>query len=199
MHVINKLVASVVLAAALVAGAAFTAPLANASTIDWTLVGVTFDDGGTAFGTFSTDATTGNVTAFDISTTAGSTLGGALYNSTTSFTANNIFNSNSFFVCYSNCLTSFMELAFVNPLTSPGIDLLVLGNFPSDWLGSFELCGNACAPYRNVITGEAISGATPLPAALPLSRSSRQASARWACLAGAGSGRTLHSQPDQNT
>ena len=50
MHVINKLAGSVAFAIALVAGAAIIAVPANASTIDWTLSGVAFDDTGTASG-----------------------------------------------------------------------------------------------------------------------------------------------------
>ncbi len=60
----------------------FALPLPSfASTIVWTLDGVTFEDGGTASGTFATDSTTGAVTSFNIVTTFGTTLEGTTYNS----------------------------------------------------------------------------------------------------------------------
>jgi hypothetical protein len=49
---------------------------ANAVTLNWTLSGVKFDDGGAASGTFSTDSTTGNVLGFNIVTTAGALIPG---------------------------------------------------------------------------------------------------------------------------
>ncbi len=113
-------------ATALFVGAAFSSLPANASTIDWTLSGVTFDDGGTATGTFSTDSTSGNVTAFDIVTTAGTTLGGATYNSTASgiYSSDGVYSPNSFIVENFNTST-YVNFEFVNPLTAPGTDDLI--------------------------------------------------------------------------
>jgi hypothetical protein len=149
---------NVAFAAALVAGASFMALPANASTIDWTLSGVTFDDGGTASGTFSTDSTSGSVTAFDITTTAGTSLPGFLYDSASSFQfTNNYFNANSFLLL-SDFGLPYLTLEFNNPLTSPGIDALVPGQFDVR-VGGWE-CNNNC---RDITGGEAVS-ATPLPA-----------------------------------
>jgi hypothetical protein len=58
--------------------ASTSAPV-QASVINRTLEGVTFDDDGTASGTFSTDSSTGRLVSYGITTTAGSTpLGGGM-------------------------------------------------------------------------------------------------------------------------
>jgi hypothetical protein len=131
---------------------------ANASIINWTLSGVTFDDGGTASGTFATDSTTGDVTAFDITTTAGTTLNGSVYDVSTSFLyANNFFTANSFLLATTTPFaTPYLELAFANPLTSTGVDALIPGDVANTTIGSWE-CNN-CSPFRNVVSGEAVSG-----------------------------------------
>jgi hypothetical protein len=134
---------------------------ANASVINWTLSGVTFDDGGTASGTFSTDSNTGGVTAFDITTTGGSTLGGSVYDTTTSaLFGNNFFSSNSFILATLNGSSPYINLVFVNPLTSTGVDVLVPGTSVGSVVGSWE-CNN-CDPRRGVVGGEAVS-AVPEP------------------------------------
>ena len=65
---------------ALVAVTVMMSMSANAAPVVWTLNGVTFDDGGTASGSFTYDADTNTFSAIAITTTAGSTLGGASYN-----------------------------------------------------------------------------------------------------------------------
>lgn len=54
-------------------------PAASADTVTWNLVGVTFNDGGTASGSFVYDATTNSFSSINIVTTAGTVLGGAAY------------------------------------------------------------------------------------------------------------------------
>ena len=149
------------LAAALVLIATLAAAPSDASTINWVLSGVTFDDGGATSGTFSTDSTSGNVTAFNITTTAGTTLGGANYNWTAinTFSSNGIYSPNSFILTNFDTST-YINLEFVNPLTGPGIDELILSG------GSYECA--ICNPVRGIVSGEAIAATTPLPAALPL-------------------------------
>jgi hypothetical protein len=151
-------------AAAIAVTLAVGALPAKASIIDWTLENVTFDDGGSASGTFSTDSTTGGVIDFDITTTAGTTLGGAVYDASTSILyANNYFTPNSFVLATNNGnLSPYLELAFVNALTGPGVDSLVLGGFIA---GSWEC--NDCSPSRFVVSGEAVSD-VPEPASLAL-------------------------------
>jgi hypothetical protein len=141
----------------LLLGAAFIALPSNASTIDWTLTNVTFNDGGTASGTFESDSTTGFVTAFDITTAAGSTLGGFVYDSATVF--DNVDISTQLYVLTDS---SYLRLAFMNPLTSAGVDLI-------DATGGISYECLACSPFRLVTGGEALGvNTTPLPAALPL-------------------------------
>ena len=53
-----------------------TAVPAQADPIHWALSGVTFDDGGTAIGSFNFDVDTGFLTTLDITTTAGTSLPG---------------------------------------------------------------------------------------------------------------------------
>jgi hypothetical protein len=151
---------AVCLAVALAAISSLMVSTSNAATINWALSGVTFDDGGTASGTFSTDSTSGSVLAFNISTTAGSTLSSFVYDSSTSALAENHFSSNSFIL--GNLVTTdrYLNLAFVNPLSTPGFNLLVLD-------GSWE-CAN-CIPVKFATAGAVINVAeTPLPAAFPL-------------------------------
>ena len=50
-----------------------------AHAILWTLSGVTFDDGGTASGSFDYDADTNTLSSINIVTTAGGTLAGAIF------------------------------------------------------------------------------------------------------------------------
>jgi len=52
---------------------------ATAEPITWTLVGVTFADGGTASGSFTYNVDTNTATLIDIVTTSGTSFGGATY------------------------------------------------------------------------------------------------------------------------
>lgn len=143
--------------------ATLTAALpAKAVTLIWTLSGVKFDDGGTASGTFATDSTTGDLLTYNIDTTAGSTLGAFHYDPSTSLIfGNNVFTSNSFVVVKTDS-TKYINFAFVNPLTTGGIDAFKLGGFPN----SYE-CNN-CGSVRNVTAGVATTGAVPEPASWAL-------------------------------
>ena len=158
------------------------APPANASSINWTLTGVTLGDDGTVSGTFSTDS--GIVTAFDISTTKGFLPTGE-YNSATSSLycsysmCSDIFGPNSFVISKKDGST-YINLAFTNPLTTPGIDNLVPGKkgptgyltAENDWIvgGSWE-CSN-CDAFRSIEGGSAegvvSQTVTPLPATISL-------------------------------
>jgi hypothetical protein len=55
-------------------------PTKARANVEWTLEGVTFDDGGTASGTFVT-SDTGQIQSWDITTTVGTTLGAETYDS----------------------------------------------------------------------------------------------------------------------
>jgi PEP-CTERM motif len=143
--------------------AAQAAGSAQAATLNWTLHDVTFDDGGSASGTFSTDSTTGDVIAFDITTSAGTTLGGITYDWVTSLLlGDDIATSNSFMIATRN-LDYYLEFAFANPLTSGGVDALVTSGEPD---GSWE-CNN-CSPMRDVTGGFASTAPEPASWALML-------------------------------
>ena len=145
---------------ALAISVALSAPV-QASIIDWTLEGVTFDDGGTASGTFSTDSSTGDIVSYDITTTAGSTLlVGTVYDPSTAGAGNNEIGPNSFLL--QTFVRPYINLTLLNPLTSPGIDPIVIGTYQtSDSAKSYE-CDN-CFPIRLVATGEATSFPVPEP------------------------------------
>ncbi|MDR3536829.1 MAG: PEP-CTERM sorting domain-containing protein [Acetobacteraceae bacterium] len=135
---------------------------AEATVIDWTLQSVAFNDGGSASGTFSTDSATGNVISFDITTTSGTKLGGAVYDSTVDQVYNNFWQPNSFLIRNAVPFVQ-LELAFGNPLTAPGTDLLALQT------ASYECV--SCSPARIVVRGEAVAAVpdpVPEPATLAL-------------------------------
>jgi hypothetical protein len=141
--------------AALLAASASAIPAKAATTLAWTLSGVTFDDGGTATGTFTTDSTNGNLLSYDLSTTAGTTLGAFHYDATTSKKyGDNNFGSNSFLVQTLN-FHRYINLAFNNPLTGGGFDAITIGQ------NSFE-CNN-CTPDRYVTAGYATSVTASVP------------------------------------
>jgi hypothetical protein len=146
---------AIILAASL-ATLASAIPANAATTLAWTLSGVTFDDGGTATGTFTTNATNGRLLSYNLFTTAGSSLGAFHYDATTSVKyANNRVGNNSFLV--RNIQTGrYINLSFVNPLTSGGVDAIDIGP------NSYE-CNN-CTPVRYVATGFATTSVTtPVP------------------------------------
>jgi hypothetical protein len=150
--------------AALAILAAASAPV-HASVIDWTLEGVTFDDGGTASGTFSIDSSTGHLLSYDITTTAGSVLGGMTYDASTVFVVEyGVYGPNSFllFTLGGPTGSEYITLEFLNPLTSGGVDPIVAGYDPISNTGSYE-CYN-CAPFRLVTAGEATTSPVPEPA-----------------------------------
>jgi hypothetical protein len=155
---LRNLLASVAFTLAVTGGAT----AASAASLLWTLSGVTFDDGGTASGTFTTDTGTGLVTGFNfIATTAGSTLGAFTYDNSNSYLyANNFFTANSFILAENPLdgqIDRYIELAFIDPLINGGVDPLAVGAFP---VGSYE-CNN-CTPTRYVTGG--LASAVPEPA-----------------------------------
>ena len=154
----NSLLMGAAMARTLIASAP-----AQAVTLNWTLQGVQFNDGGTASGTFSTDSTSGNLISFNIATTAGSTLAGAIYDPATSFIfGDNFYSANSFLLATTTPFAKpYLNLSFANPLTSGGVNMLNLGGILA---GSWE-CMN-CSPIRNVTAGYATT--VPEPASWAL-------------------------------
>jgi hypothetical protein len=127
-----------------------------ASTITWTLSDVTFDDGGSASGSFSTDSTSGAVTSFNIVTSGGSVLG-TTYDATTSSVFDNYFSPNSFVLATNGSISPYINFAFADPLTGFGTNLLLVDVLlPAEWVG-FECNGNDCELGRFMSSGSAFS------------------------------------------
>ncbi|MBV8616647.1 MAG: hypothetical protein JOY66_23140 [Acetobacteraceae bacterium] len=133
------------LAAALLAGS----NTAEAETIDFTLQGVTFDDGGTASGGFVVNAATGTVQSLDLVTTAGSRLGGTTYTQLTQQPSYFADTPDSFLSQNGN----YISLSFQHALTTAGADPIVttVGQFG---IGESYECDN-CGTYRVVTGGQA--------------------------------------------
>ena len=127
---------------------------AHADTIQWTLSGVTFDDGGTASGIFSTDSITGGLLSYDLTTTSGTTRAGFHYDTSDStFYGDNVFADNSFLITANEPFAHpYLNLAFQNALTGHGVDALVTDV-------SYE-CDN-CGAGRMVTAG--VATAVPEP------------------------------------
>ncbi|MBV9366242.1 MAG: hypothetical protein JOY89_18540 [Solirubrobacterales bacterium] len=122
---------------------------AKAETIDFTLQGVTFDDGGTASGGFVVNAATGTVQSVDLVTTAGSRLGGTTYTQVTQQPSYFADTPYSFLSQNGN----YISLSFQHALTTAGADPIVttVGRFG---IGESYECDN-CATYRAVTGGQA--------------------------------------------
>jgi hypothetical protein len=115
--------ATVVLASLLMAGAA------NAAALHWQLNGVTFSDGGKAFGGFEFDAITGVYSNINITTTQGSVLQGSFYSSAAPYatsTANSFLNAVSTVPVF-NASTFALPLSFAHVLTPAGGTVAVSG------------------------------------------------------------------------
>ena len=150
---------------ALAVGLLFSFPLPSfASTIVWTLDGVTFEDGGTASGTFAVESTTGAVTSFNISTTAGTILDGATYAPGNYFAFDNFFSPNSFAIAADNLLAlPFINFAFLNAMNSAGTNLLQVDfDLPGDQV-AFECSDNTCEVSRFATGGSAIGVVEAIP------------------------------------
>lgn len=132
---------------------------ANASPINWVLQGVTFDDGGTLSGTFSTDSVSGSLLSFDLTTTAGSVFSGFHYDISNSSLCINCSTGAPIGVAIEDSLQDrYLNLHFNNPLTLGGVDILSTNN-------SFEFeCVNcSSANVRNILTGNATTQTVPEP------------------------------------
>jgi MYXO-CTERM domain-containing protein len=142
------------LTTAVVAGLACLAASAAHADIMWSLSNVNFNDGGTATGSFViTDL--GNITAWDITTTIGSTLGGATYDNTRGGSV--LQSTLSSTITFEDITdTTGLTLTFSNPLTT-----MLSSPDPIGQGGNAETTGPTV--IRDVIGGEAIA-AVPAPA-----------------------------------
>ena len=153
---------SIFIALPLALGCFLTAP-ATAASINWTLEEVVFNDGGSAFGTFVTDSTSGGLLSYDITTTEGNKLGGFHYDGIgDQFLAMNMFNANpnSFILISTDpFMVPYLNLSFLSGFTSAGTNFIdTSGQFGGSWE-----CNN-CRDIRLITAGYATSvSAVPEP------------------------------------
>ena len=145
--------------------------IASADGVTWDLSGVTFDDGGTASGSFVYDADTNTVSDIDIVTTAGTAFGGATY--TGSDPAFGPFPDQLVAVTDASLAdftgTPVLNLLFLDSLTDAGgtvdlLDAIETTCFDSD-------CTDTGPFLRDITAGEVVAGQivrTPEPSSLAL-------------------------------
>ena len=139
------------LRAAICVAAMMITSSAQATTLQWTLENVLFSDGGSLFGTFSTDSTSGNLQTYDLTSTSGKELSGFHYNATSSLI--NTRTPNSFLIAnISPLLKPYLNLSFERALTTGGIN--TLNHYGTSLTGGSWECTN-CSPWRHVISGYA--------------------------------------------
>ncbi len=139
--------------------------------VTWDLSHVTFNDGGSASGFFVFNADTHALTAWDISTTAGTALGSFEYTTADSTGS----SSNSLLTLRSNQTfptgsgpseARFLDLGFATPLSDAGRSVDLIANQPfGGTLGGSGECLN-CDPFRTVTGGAVVSTSTPEPGPL---------------------------------
>jgi len=149
-------------------------PTASADQVTWVLSGVTFSDGGTASGSFVYNADTNTYSSINITTTAGSILGGATY--TGADPCCTFFNSSFLGVVTNPSLldltgTPLLRVVFVTPLTDLGGTSLL--SLTPDFSIEGPCFDSGCtgiifnpATMRNATGGEVV--ATPEPTSLLL-------------------------------
>lgn len=123
-----------IMGAAMIVACFGLASAANAASIHWNLVDIAFDDGGTAGGTFETDSATGFLLSYDITTTAGSILGGYHYYDEGIGQFGTSYNSNPSGFLMSNLAAEFfLQFEFSNPLMSYGVNMLQVAHEDKEW------------------------------------------------------------------
>jgi hypothetical protein len=150
-----RLVSDFLTPAALIAMGLVFAPVTARADVTWTLQNVVFDDGGMASGTFTVDGL-GNISAYDIVTSGGTTMAGDTYNNLGNIGYDGLYG---FFVYDINALV----LSFADPLVGgSNPDLITIDDDPSQSDSSYEYDGDR----RFVVSGEAVNAPEPLSIAL---------------------------------
>jgi hypothetical protein len=139
---------------------------AGAETILWTLQNATFNDGGTASGSFEYNTADGAYTDIDIVTTAGTALPGATY---TAYATTSVPRDYGF-----GAITAPGAMALGDPLldinsTSPAIGFETPGTVtigaPGDFVSAEGTCNAGCTGYYpdRVLTGSVVGISVPEP------------------------------------
>lgn len=156
----------------LVTSAFVIAQTGLASTVNWSLNNVAFNDGATASGTFDWDATSQSVSNWNISVTSG-TLSAFTYTPADStggaFLQAAGYEKTYFFSVIGS--TRQLRMTPLAPLTDQGGTIGINLNTFGGGSGSVE-CFN-CSPYRPIVSGSfttaaAIPTSTPEPASVSL-------------------------------
>jgi hypothetical protein len=164
MHSVMKFSLPVALAG-MMALAIAGAPVKAHADVIWTLSGVTFNDGGTASGSFVTNDA-GGLLSFDITTTAGSSLRAETFDSADN---GDIFDSNvSNFLITSDDAEENLSLAALSADFSAAS---VPGPVLFDTTDSTSFASDAGLAEVVFVTGGEVTGAvsTPVPAPEPMS------------------------------
>jgi hypothetical protein len=137
--------------------------------ITWTVSG-TFDDGGTVYGTYVYDATANLYSSINVTTTAGSVLGGSYY-SYLNPCCGDISNFLLFVTSNASDLTGTPVLSayIAAPMTNNGgtIPFLIGGPFYSEESCADASCTGPAGPERYLVSG-GVSAPTPEPGTLAL-------------------------------
>ena len=147
--------------------------IASADGATWTLSGVTFDDGGTASGSFTYDALSNSFTVIQVTTTTGTLVTAASYKSLSSCCG----SSDTGLLLGPNVTdftnTPLLFLLFSAPLTNAGGTIpLMFGFVDTDFDSAEDFCTNSdCSAFsmRLVTGGEVVgvpSTAVPEPSAI---------------------------------
>jgi hypothetical protein len=123
----------------------FFAVSLSATPVNWTLSGVTFNDGGTASGSFIYDAGLNQYSSINLATTAGTILAGANY----LFPSIGVAPSNSFLLSVTS--------SAVNLTGTPGL-ALSFGAFLTDAGGSISTSGGEAGCFDATCSGPAGPG-----------------------------------------
>lgn len=139
---------------------------AYAATLTWNLLDVSFEDGGTATGSFGFDADTGNFSNVNITTTTESLFGGTTYSAIGNF-------ANDINLDFRNPIeNSAKQYRFAAPLSAQMTNAGGTIAFKFE-LSVFEfLCDaadcNQASEIREITAGSIVASPVPIPAALPL-------------------------------
>ncbi len=126
---------------------------ANAAAVHWQLNGVTFADGGHAFGGFDYDPVANTYANINITTTPGSVLQGSFFNTPAPYpnsTAANYANFVSTTPVFSGT-TLALALTFASPLTAAGGTVSIV-SFASESTCANSICGSV-TPQRAITAG----------------------------------------------
>ena len=129
---------------------------ARADLITWTLTGFALDDGGSAFGSFQVNTVTHQITAWDITTTAGTTLPGYHYSSALPNQNFSNYSASSVIVDDAAANGNEIEFTFNDSFGTPSANNTI---FPA---GSYEF-ERSTNSYRFPTAGAADAFANPGP------------------------------------